>query len=114
MSDDKEVEKEQIYKAFDKILNNLEKLKKKTNKEKVAYLLHIQTILTKLLYNALKDIDDINENVLNIIKAMRKQITNEDMEYGDLEEEMPMNENDLKKTETKLGKKTYDIGNFYS
>ena len=70
--------------------------------------------MTKLLYNALKDIDDINENVLNIIKAMRKQITNEDMEYGDLEEEVPMNENDLKKTESKLGKKTYDIGNLYS
>ena len=111
---EKEIRKEEIYTGLDSILINLEKLKKKTNKEKVAYLLHIQTILTKLLYNALKDIDDINENVLNIIKAMRKQITNEDIEYGDLEEEVPMNENDLKRTESKLGKKTYDIGNFYS
>ena len=111
---EKEVGKEKIYEALDHILINLETLEKKTNKEKVTYLLHIQTIQTKLLYNALKDIDDINENIINIIKAMRKQITNEDVEYGDLEEEIPTNEEDLKKIESTLKKKTYDIGNFYS
>lgn len=114
MSDDDEVEKKQIYKGLDDILDNLEVLEKKTNKEKVSYLLHIQIIQTKLLYNALKDIDDLQDSIVAIIKTIRKTVSDEDLEYGDLEEEMPTNEKDLKKIKSEIEKKTYDIGKFYS
>lgn len=106
---EKEVEKQQIYEALDNILENLEVLESKTNKEKVAYLLNIQVIQTKLLYNSLKDIDDLQENILNLIKALRKQIINEDINLEHSEEEIPTNEEDLKKTESKIKKKTYEL-----
>jgi len=119
-------EKEFIYNALDQILHKLEKLRNedesedesKNDKIKIDFLLRIQTLQTKLIYNALKDIDDMNDIIIKIIKMLRSQtrkdVTSEDVENSGESEEVISDEEELKGINSTVENKIYDLNGLYT